>query len=93
MLLAGCQLDRTNFRKEYHQGHLAIQGVNTTFPFVLEADPISQDAVWIFLDGRIAVNGRDFSVNASTREITWLSTAPYGVSVPNWMEINYFATY
>jgi len=90
MLLAGCQLDRSNFKKEYHQGYQAIQGANTTFYFDLEKEPFSEEALWVFLDGRIAVNGRDFSVDVVARKITWLATAPYGVSVANWMEINYY---
>lgn len=91
MLLAGCQLDRSNFRKEYHQGYQALLGVNTEFPFTLDVEPFSAEAVWFFLDGRIAVNGRDFAVDVVERKITWLSTAPYPVTTSNWFEINYFA--
>jgi len=91
VLLAGCQLDRTNFRKEYHQGHVATQGVNTLLPFLLEHEPLTQESVWLFLSGRIVINGRDFSVDVPNRQITWLSTAPYGVNIANWLEINYFS--
>lgn len=90
MLLAGCQLDRSNFHKETHQGYQALVGQNTEFFFVLDYTPFSEEALWLFLDGRIAVNGRDFSVDLDNRKITWLSTAPYGVTVSNWIEINYF---
>ena len=91
MLIAGCQLHREMFRREYHQGHLAVQGVDTLLPFVLDTEPLSDEAVWFFLTGRIAVNGRDFSVDVPNKTITWLSTAPYGIAVPDWMEITYFA--
>jgi hypothetical protein len=91
MLLAGCQIDHTNFHKQYHQGHQAIQGVNTVLPFLLEIEPFTEEAIWVFLTGRIAVNGRDFSVDLTNRRITWLSTAPYGIDVSDWLEINYFS--
>ena len=93
MLLAGCQLDRSNFHKELHQGHLAPQGVNTVLPFDLEFEPVSSESIWVFLDGRITVNGRDFSVDIPNRKITWLSTAPYGITVAEWMVISYFSKY
>lgn len=89
MLLAGCQLDKTNFKKEYHQGLLATMGVNTTLPFILESEPFSDESVWIFLTGRMTVPGRDFSVDVVNQTITWLSTAPYPVTTADWLEINY----
>jgi len=91
MLIAGAQLHRTFPAREYHQGHLAVQGVNTVLPFLLENEPISDEAVWLFLTGRITINGRDFSVDVPNKTITWLSTSPFGVAVSDWMEISYFS--
>jgi hypothetical protein len=91
MLLAGCQLDRTNFKKEYYQGLLATQGVNTTLPITLEVEPFNEESVWLFLSGRMTIPGRDFSVDVANRKITWLSTAPYPVALTEWLEINYIA--
>lgn len=91
MLLAGCQIDRSNFHKEYFQGLLATMGVDTTLPFQLEVEPFNAESVWFFLTGRIAVPGRDYSVDVANRTITWLSTAPYPVSTSDWIEINYFS--
>lgn len=91
MLLAGCQLDRTNFKKEDYQGLSAPMGVNTVLLFTLEVEPFNDESVWVFLTGRIAVNGRDYSVDVSNRKITWLSTAPYPITTADWLEINYIA--
>lgn len=91
MLLAGCQLDRTNFKKDYYQGLQATLGANTTLPITLEVEPFNNESVWVFLTGRIAVNGRDFSVDVDNRKITWLATAPYPITVADWVEINYIA--
>lgn len=90
MRLAGAQLDRFNFKKDYHQGIQALQGVSTVLPFFLNGEPISDEAIWVFLSGRIAVNGRDFSVDIPGRTITWLAAAPYGISTSDWLEIDYF---
>ena len=89
MLLAGSQLNRTNFSVQRHQGHQALLGINTVLPFELEKLPFSADAIWVFLSGRICVNGRDFSVGLTDKKITWLSTAPYGIAVADWIEIQY----
>ena len=91
MLLAGCQIDRSGFKKDYRQGLCAAQGVNTVLPFTLEAEPFNDESVWVFLTGRMTIPGRDFSVNVNDRTITWLSTAPFGVATSDWMEITYFA--
>jgi len=89
MLLAGCQLDRTNFHREYHQGHLALQGNNTLLPFLLEHEPFTEQAVAFFLTGRIAILNRDYSVDVPNRSITWMATSPFGIALSDWMEIRY----
>ena len=91
MLTVGSQLDRNLPRREYRQGHLALLGANTVLPFVLKVEPISGESVALFLNGRIAVNTRDFSVNTTAKTITWLSTAPYGIALTDWMEIRYLS--
>ena len=93
MLLAGCQLDRSNFHNEVHQGHLATQGATTELPFTLAYEPFSDSAIWIFLNGRITINARDFSVDVPNRKITWLSTAPYGLTTVDWMVVSYFSKF